>query len=352
MAKKKKVTTTTEEEIPETPAPLPEPPPVFEEVPDDELPPDLGTVLAELGEDVTRVVLYRRAGNQPQKYVGSLDASECTLDEIARRFGGGKYLARFASTRGFLGARTFYIDESIKPAASGSPVEVGTYTPLQMMERMVDKLADRLDRIQAAPQKDPVELAVSLIGALAPVFAKTAGGGGSDPLEAIRLGVELAEGRAPSDGGYLPVIREIGVPLVRALDRMSGVRPNPAPAALPKPTTPAPPVATPGEGKSVAVPQWIATIHPFLPTILRYAEMKADPELVAAAVELQSPTLAQWIDQQVSDGVALVPELLHHVPTLTPHRDWLEAVLACFGPDDPESPEPPEVPPVPETPIN
>src|SRR5712664_4149114 len=111
MGRRKKKTTTVEEVLPPD-ALIDED---FREISPEDMPPDIANVIAEMGGSIAKVTLYRRTHGQKQAYLSQMDIDEFSVDEIARVYGGGRYLARFNAADGtFIKGHTFYIDETIE----------------------------------------------------------------------------------------------------------------------------------------------------------------------------------------------------------------------------------------------
>lgn len=336
--------TTVEEEVEPQ---LPETDDEFRVIAEEDLPPGIENVLAEVGDEVARVVLYRRLKGERQAYVGTVDADEFTLDLVARMWGGGRYVARFSGTQGgFLKGKpgvTFYIDESIKPEPK-RPAGVESGTGNGVTDTLMGKL---LDRALAPPAPfDPAAVATAIataassqlaamMGAISPLMAKLAdlsvGGGGSkgsaaatDVLQAVELGLSLGG----KDDGYLPVIKEVGVPLINALERMMAQR---------EPRRALPPAAGPGAGSAdVATPSekpWVAAVRPYVQKIIGFARNGDEPSLWAAVLDRSFPKFAKWLEDAVQRP-EFENELLLQFPELGPHQPWVHAFLAEFETED------------------
>lgn len=326
MARKKKEVAAT------PPGPASEMP-EFGDIPLDQLPDDVQGVFDQLGDDVTKVLLYRRTKGEKQAYVGTIDADDFDLDYIATTYGGGRYLARLVGQQGIIKGITFYIDEAIRPKRrddEGGGVSGG-------LERLVERLIEA-----QRPQKDPMEIAAALAAAsasqmqsmltmIAPLLAQQRSGGdgmsAGDILKAVELGIDLGG----KDEGYLPVIREVGVPMVRALEQLTSRRGAALPPAQPEGGAVAPTPQPPAAG----VPQWVTMLKPHVAKVLDFAQRGADPGTVAAALDLQFPRLARWLEDAMASDPTFEEKLVGFFPEIAPHRSWLTQLLNEFAPEPP-----------------
>lgn len=323
----------------------------FGVIPASELPEDVEKIMREVGEDVTKVLLYRRLKGEKQSYVATLDADEFAMDEIARRWGGGRYLARLVGPEGILKGVTFYIDESLKPQSKDS---LPGSNPFQ--DKLLERLLDR--SLQPQASVDPAAIAAAIataassqlaamMGAMAPLLGKItelASGGGkagsptSDLFEAINLGLSLGG----KDDGIMGAVERVGVPLVKiagdALALQSAKR-----GTLRRPLI-NPPAGKPSETEAASVtanlqpgvPAWVQLVRGFVPTIVEFAARNEDPEILAIGLEQQQPRVADWLDKKVTEP-DFEPTLLGAFPALEVHREWVHRFLAEFGPDEPEA---------------
>lgn len=337
MPRKKK--TTVEEVIPDMPGPRADALPEFGEITDEQLPQGTDTMLDELGDDVEKIILWKRQAGR-LVYVGTLEADEFSLDYVARQWGGGRYLGRLRGASGFLKnrSRAFYIDETIKPEPT--PVASPAGAQAALVEKLLDKLTDRAQ----ADGRNPMEIAASLgqvaatqmqtmMTAMLPLIERiTSGGGGkgaqaNDILEAVQLGITLSG----KDEGYMPVIREVGVPLVKALERQM---------LLPKGAVPSPATPTTTEGivqpqaNAAGVPPWVEMLRPHIAKVLEFARRGADPGTVASAIDLQYPRLAKWLEQAMAEG-DFESQVAQYFPEVQPVRAWVGALLMEFAPEPP-----------------
>jgi hypothetical protein len=334
--------------------------PEFGIVEADQLPEDVENVISQIGDDVTTVILYRRGrGESRQSYIASIAADEFSLDDVARRWGGGRYLARLTGKNGIIKGMTFQIDESLKAEPVDARRTGNTVTgDSSLTERLLEAV---LLRSNPQSQRDPMEIAAAMaaasaqqsqamvaamMGAMTPLLAKITelstgrAGGDMTPEQMLQLIEFGAERLGGEGGGYGPVLREVGIPLVRAIEAGMGrtaARPNP-PLTAAEGTTPVP--ANPN------APPWVAVLAPYIPTFQKFAERKDDPGMWAAVMEAQQPKLVAWLDEQVIQP-GFAAQVFVHFPQLAGYREWVEEFLAHFGPevDDDDEPEGDEIAP-------
>lgn len=307
--------------------------PEFGEIAVDQLPDDVQQVFDQLGDDVTKVMLYRRGREGKQSYVGTVDADEFDLDFIAQTYGGGRYLARLVGNEGILKGLTFYIDDAVKPKPhreDGANAEVA---------RLIERLIDKMD----TPRQDPMQIAASL-GAVAatqmqtmmqmilPLLSNKGGGGApaNDILEAVQLGISLGG----KDEGYMPVIREIGIPLVKSLQSIAGKGQHTALSTRSEvPQQPQQPQQPP-----TTQPPWVAMVAPYVAKLIEFAQRGDDPGLWAAVLDAQYPRFAKWLESAVLDE-SFKEQLYQFFPALKPFDAWVVKLLDEFMPEPPTAEE-------------
>lgn len=324
----------------------------FATLTEDQLPVDVMQVLEELGENVSKIVLSRRTQGDKQAYLTTFDADEFSLDLVARTYGGGRYIARFKAAGGaYVQGITFVIDESIKADPKPVPAALagaGGGGDRDLLLKLIEKMGD------TSARKDPMEIAAAIaatssansqatmtamMAAMAPLLAKitelaSGGGGGkstpiSDLMQAIQLGADL--GGDGSDS-YLPIIKEVGVPLVQAIEKTLAARTGAAPAALlPKPSSSEGPPMTAAAG----LPAWTQAVAPFIPKLVEYATQGVEPITIAGIIDASYPRLARWLENAV-ENPAFEGQLLAYFPALAPHAAWVHGLCGEFLPDEPE----------------
>lgn len=328
---------------------------VLEELGEDEVPRDVADVLAELGEDVNRVNIYRNVKGSPQKYVGVMDVDEFSLEEVGRRWGGGRYVMRFnKTTGGFKKAYTFYIDDAVKPepvavreAREGATGMSGSFQE-QLLLKLLDRpptpavdwsaVASTVAAVMGAMKTDPAALFAAMTAATAPLLSRVVENGGKgsnskDLFDAIQLGLSMG---GEKDEGYLPVIREVGVPLVRALETMMAHQ-GATRRVLPRQpggTT----VDTPADNP---LPEWAQQLQPYIGRVVKWASTDDDPGLWATVIAHEVPDLDAFLVANAPNP-SFEMALYQHFPQLAPHRTWVRAFLDEFLPDAPEPAATPE----------
>lgn len=308
-----------------------------------DLPADVDKVLAEIGDDVTRVIIYRKGKGEKQAYVGTMDADEFSMDEVASRWGGGRYVGRLVGSEGILKGVTFYIDESIKPTPKESTL-AGAGAGA-MSEKLLDRVLDKMGgdgrdpmaiaaQMQQSSASQAQAMVAAMMAAIAPLLAKitelgSGGGRGTSAQEMLSLIEFGAERFGEKDTGFAGVVRDVGLPLISIAERALGGR-----SALPRPSAPALTEGTPvAPAANPPAPAWVAAIKPYVGQIIAYAQANADTGLIAGMVDLQAPRFARWLEQVVVDP-AFPDQLFAHFPALASHREWIGHFLAEFTPDD------------------
>lgn len=343
MGKKKKITT-VEEELPETPTPG-DGQPIFGELMGEDVPPDLYGVMEQLGETVSKVILHRTDKTGKSPYLTTMTADEFDQQTVAEQYGGGRYIAKLfgphpdTGRNGVLKTYTFWIDDAVRPKSSeqlAARENGGKDARDALLERLLDKLTN------GTPQRDPMEIAAALASAsaeqmknsvalIAPLLDKLVGGGKgggmstSDVLEAVRLGMDMG-GDRESGGGYGEVIRDVGIPLVKAFEQQLS-KPG---GAVPKNPVPKQPVLPSG------APPWAGMLRPYILGILPYIQAGTSPEMVAATVDVQAPKLGEWFATAMTQPgfmeqlVATFPEQLAN------HRQWVKEFLDLYVEEEEE----------------
>lgn len=328
MPRKKKVVTT--EIVEERDPALQQEVSDFVEVTEGDMPPDLQGFLEEIGADATKVVLFRRTKDGKQPYVGTYSAAEFDLEAVKQEHGGGSYFCRIYNQGGVKKTYRFAIDESIKPLAP--ELRGGSSVRDVLLEKLLERLGgnggggDPMEIAAKIAQANATQTAATL-ALVMPLIEKISGGGKggnniAEMLEIMEFGISHF-GAGAKDEGFMGVVREVGLPLVDILK-------NATKGAMQKPVAVAVPVA--GAITSGA-PLWVGVVRKHVMGLLPYIQGGADPVMVAAAMEVQTPKFVRWLDGMVED-VNFRPQLFANVPELGPHAEWLGRFLAEFGPEE------------------
>lgn len=325
-------------------------------VPMDALPPDVMNVMRELGDDVAKVYVERRLPGGKRAWVETFDAGEFSIAEVGQRFGGGRYLARLQSgDGGFIQGFTFYIDESRKPAPlkEDTPVPAFVDRDRQLLDKLLDKTleggggkGDMNSAVLVALINSQAESQRNMLTLLVPVLSKMAegprggGGGMNELMAAIELGSQLG-GKGEGDS-WLPLVREVGVPLVQAMqDYMTALKQRAAeraaavPAVRPALPAPVPVVAGSGVTPVASAPNPnadpLARIAPWVPKLCDFAHHGAEPREIAAMVRAHAPDVARWLEAVVGEP-GFMAQLLTKYPALAAAdvAPWVDRLLDEF----------------------
>lgn len=277
------------------------------EIEADQMEPDVMNLMAQLGEDVAKVHIYRRLKGEKDRYVGVYDAETFDVEEIARDYGGGKYMAKLAdANHRWVKGIMFYIDESRTPhpkpvATADGGLGVGR-------ESVVDKLLTAaLARMlepppPPPPPPDPIAIVTALAAAnskgaesalamMQPVMDRLSRGGGEkttagEVVELLEKGASLFGGR--ESDSWMSMARELGKPLLAVMDKyIDTLKANPA----------ARQALTGAPGNEVADP-W-AIIATWVPKVVALAQQGADAKVVAQMIYDNAPPLSHWLEDAV-----------------------------------------------------
>jgi hypothetical protein len=272
----------------------------------DDLTEETERVLAELGENVGAVVLYRMKDNKPGEYdfVARVAATEFTPEYVKEQYGGGDYkVVIIDTTQGPLNPVFFSIDRRFvgKVWGSASPAAVvaqGTGDPFR--DKMLEILLAKALTPAPAPAnttKDTIELVLAVVAAM-----KGNGDSGA-VMEQVSAMISTAttlaqamnppEGLAGVAGQFLPVIERLVPPratarashqIVRTVPSSPVVSSSPnAPAAVtvnPTPT-PTPPPTAPGVVAGSIVPKWLVPFRSIVAHVVKLADRGSDPVVYA-----------------------------------------------------------------------
>lgn len=215
MPGKKTVITRTEEQLPvEVPQLQPEKPAEVEQ----EYEPDFGAFLAEIGEDLSRVSVYRIQQGMPRPvYLTTSAAEGFTLDWLQKEYGEGRYALRFLNGSGqFLKQTSVCVGPAPKSAAP-PPEVLSRSTDLSSLQ--VEVLREELKSqreilirlIEREPNKGAgsvTELAgiIELVrGMVAPPSATTMI---SDMVNVLKTGIELGSTGGKPETSLLDLVKD------------------------------------------------------------------------------------------------------------------------------------------------
>lgn len=252
-------------------------------------------VLAELGENISNVVVYRMKDNKPGEYdfVARVAATEFTPDYVKEQFGGGDYrVVIIDSVQGPLNPVFFSVDRRFvgKVWGSMSPAAVvaqGTGDPFrdEMMKILLAKALT--PPVPQSTTKDTIELVLAVVAAM------KGGGDSSNVMEQVTAMISTAttlaqamnppEGLAGVAGSFLPLMERLVPPrAARATHQIA------APARVATTTTQTPAdvkpsneVQAPARVAGTIVPKWLTPFRSLVPMLVRFADRGSDPVLYA-----------------------------------------------------------------------
>lgn len=306
------------------------------------------------GTTEARVDVYRtnrRSG--AQEYMGRLGVEEFDLERVRDRWGGGKFQFRAVKGSKYVKAVTVSVagpykdmldEESPEERDERRGAEVDAKRKELEGAGMADAVASlRADLREflrevrnpppAAQQADPARMTTELLTTVQTMMQpylemmreRMADRGDRrdvDPMEYLRLGLDIAESRGGGDSGYESVVRSLGLPLLAQL-QAQGAAERGAPAAF----TPNPPAGA-GEEAAMQPTDALAALAPWVPTLLGWANADSDPEIRADFVvdELPDKWLAM-LGRFCAQPDALTA-FLNRYPRTMEHRVWFERFFA------------------------
>lgn len=263
----------------------------------DDLTVETERVLAELGENVSAVVVYRMKDNKPGEwdFVARVPATEFTPDYIKEQYGGGDYkVVVIDAVQGPLNPVFFSVDRRFvgKVWATTNPAAVvaqGTGDPFR--DRLLEVLLANALKPQPTPQnntKEMMELMLAVVAAM-----KSGNSDSASVMEQVTAMVTtattLAQAMNPPEGlaglaaGFLPVIERL-VPAnapraARATHQITRpAAPNPPVSSTPTMTTE---VQPPARVAGSIVPKWLAPFKPIVGMVVKLADRGSDPTTYA-----------------------------------------------------------------------
>jgi len=321
---------------------------------------ELDSFLNEFGPGF-RVKLYRlHPKTRKPAFVASFDLAEVSEDMIRDTYGGGTFQLRAyehgADGVQYRGSRSVDIDAPPRDLSAKMEEETRS-TKLERLELERQELADRLrdmtleQRFDAfrrdmvaltaelrnppaqADTRSPTELALEIVremSALRP-HVETPAAQVPQLLDIFRQGFELGrDGAAGGDpeAGYLRVVDRI-------LPAISGLLGRPEP-------TPALPDNPPEDSVQEAPPVDLRTaLGRYVPRLVTLAQQGKDPELWAAVVLEELPTV--WVEELdtflETQGGSAITTVLGWYPQLNPHRAWVARFVEALRPAPEEEEE-------------
>lgn len=356
MAKKKK-TTVTEEILPDesTTDMLS---PIY--APEEDL---LARAAEDLGSGLATIKVYLVPKTGKPEYLTEFaaDDSDSIVAEVARRYGGGTYLARFYGEDGLLQRAPvrFSVAGIVKPQGEADAESGGENFEKQVLKKLLDRAIDgggggNPAAITAALIQASTAQAAALMGVIAPMIQKMTEVKQQPALptellaEMFHAGVELAGAKDdPSPMGLVERFAGI-LERVQHGQRITGGGPTPALSVAPTNPGTTPPSQVESVGTqpvgSVSAPGWLKILQPYIAELVQAAKDNVPASLVAAAIIDRAPATADWL---VAQPATFVESLLDAVPELKAHDAWTREVFVALrdaGDDDgdmePEFPAP------------
>lgn len=310
--------------------------------------PNVEAFLDSLGESAKSITLTVQDEKEKTRwnYLARIPLDDFSLEGIKEQYGGGRYRARILDedqhyVKG--GSFAFAIDGRFKrpsaevpgPSPSAPPPSSASApesTALGELKEVVRQQGDMMIRLMEKMSSQPDPL--SMVLKVAEVMKPNAGPSQSMDLAGMfglfstifTKGMELGQ-NATGEGGYVPVLKELGAPLLGMLTE----RLQKGEAALEKVnksgiTTVAPPKAT-----------LDSFIKIYMPQLLMLARMGKDPELYADVMLDQVPDI--WVEELVGrvQQPDFVDKLKALYPDIVPHEAWFkklaDSIRAEFEPE-------------------
>jgi hypothetical protein len=268
-----------------------------------------------------------------------LDEADAIVGEVARRFGGGKYLARFFSEEGLLERAPvrFGIAASVKPQPDEeqrTTRSTGNTLQERLLEKMLEKAVDgggNAGSVTAAMINAGSQQAAAMMGVLMPMMKQMMENAQPQRLPAevmadmFSAGLEFAGKGGGDDRSPLALIdRFAGI-----LEKATGAR---RALAAPTPQAQAPQAATPAAPTPAIerkpMPGWLKLLQPYLAELVQAANDGTPASLVAAVIADRSPSVADWLAAQTPS--VFIEAVSEHVPELKPHAEWMNEVLTAL----------------------
>lgn len=302
---------------------------------------DLGAGLATI-----KVYLVPKTGKPEFITEFAADDSDSIVAEVARRYGGGAYLARFFGEDGLIQRAPvrFNVAGVVKPQGEEEGEADSEDFKSRVLEKLLTKAIDgggatNPAAVTAAMIQASTAQASALMSVMMPLMQKMMEMKQPQAVptelmaEMFHAGVELASGKDdPSPMGLVERFASI-LERVQHGQRVASVGAAPA-ASVAAPAQGAAPAARVEAGDagqaaagSVSAPGWLKMLQPYIADLLQAAKDGAPPSLVAATIIDRAPATADWLVEQPA---TFVESLLDAVPALKPFEQWTRDVFQAL----------------------
>jgi len=331
-----------------------------QEEPQENTDPFLGALEALAESPQARIDVYRhdRVTNA-QQYMGKMGVAEFDLDAVRKRWGGGKF--QFRAIKGgntYVKAKTVEIagpykdfsrvadeeDEEDRAGrreseASAKRDALANAPVLEAVQSLSADIRLLLQGMRNPPREaehaNPATMTRELMQTVQTMIQpymemmrdrvdSSRDRDERDPLELIRLGMEMARENSGGDSDpYGSVLRNLGLPLLQQLQAAGtleragmmgagGMNPNPPASAAPTMNEPT---------------DALGALAPWIPTLQAWARARTNPEIRADFVVDELPS--RWLDmleEWVGQGDALTAFFTRYPDTMQ-YRVWYERFL-------------------------
>lgn len=333
---KKKKTTVTEEILPDQPEELS---PLY--APEEDL---LARAAEDLGSGLATIKVYLVPKTGKPEYLTEFaaDDSDSIVAEIARRYGGGAYLARFFGEDGLLQRAPvrFNVAGVVKPQGDIEEGEGGDDFKSRILEKLLTKAIDsggatNPAAVTAAMIQASTAQASALMSVMMPMMQKMMEMKQPQAVptelmaDMFHAGLELAG--AKDDPSPMGLVERFAAILERVQhgQRATSVGATPAASAPASDSGIAPAAQVEsvagGAVSRVNAPGWLKVLQPHINDLLQAAKDQVPPSLVAATIIDRAPATADWL---LAQPATFVESLLDVVPALKSHESWVREVFA------------------------
>jgi len=346
---------------------------------------DIEEFLAGVGQDATKVTVYRDDGAGSPIYVLTLPWAGFSVEQLAERLGGGTYSLRVYGPPskkykgGYRGTKEVRIYGPPKDLTKVLQEE----TDAERERRRADEAERRVHELEKQNADDRVvsalrELQTAIIDIRKPAPAEAESSGnvlkmflelqaemfarfmphvntpaadtGAGLFDSFFKGLELGRDMGGNgDEGYLGVVKSLGVPLVQYLQNrgvdprvLAGHLPAPTPGQLPPPSPPPMTNTEPGQ-----TPRLEDALRPFVPTLVSWASSGRNAEVMADYIVqvLDEPWTSGLAEFLATEQAGAITKFLAWFPECTPHREWFGRLLHGLSEDLLEDLPADEIPP-------